>query len=139
MSPDAPAHHQPDPEQPSPQEAPPPPVVEGEPRRRLNPLSPLLHGAKSIAVIVAALSWQTLSRVGFEKFALAVAVLAVGVVIFSLIGWLNTGYHIVGRELRIQDGLLWQRNRAIPLERLQAVELQVELEFPVTKSFAELF
>ena len=95
-----------------------------EPRRRLHPLSPLLNGAKSIAVIVAALSWQTLSQVGVGRFALVVLVLAVGVVILSVISWLNTGYHVVGRELRIQDGLLWRRNRAIPLERLQSVELR---------------
>jgi putative membrane protein len=108
-----------------------------DPRRRLHPLSPLLHGAKSIAVIVAALSWQTLSKVGLERFALVVLVTAVGVVIFSLVGWLNTGYHVVGRELRIQDGLLWRRNRAIPLERLQAVELRRPLLAQLT-GLAEL-
>jgi putative membrane protein len=108
-----------------------------EPRKRLHPLSPLLHGAKSIVVIVAALSWQTLSQVGLERFALVVVVLALGVVIFSVISWLNTGYHIVGRELRIQDGLLWRRNRAIPLERLQAVELRRPLLAQLT-GLAEL-
>ena len=109
----------------------------GEPRRRLHPLSPLLHGAKSLAVIVAALSWNTLYQVGFEKFALGVLALAAGVVVFSLVGWLNTGYYIVGKELRIQDGLLWRRNRAIPLERLQSVELRRPLLAQLT-GLAEL-
>ena len=114
------------------------PVGDGpEPRKRLHPLSPLLHGAKSIAVIIAALSWQTLSQVGLERFALVVVVMALGVVVFSVVGWLNTGYHIVGRELRIQDGLLWRRNRAIPLERLQAVELRRPLLAQLT-GLAEL-
>jgi putative membrane protein len=108
-----------------------------EPRRRLHPLSPVLHGAKTIAVIVAALSWQTLSQVGLEKFALVVLVLAVCVVLFSLIGWLTTGYHVIGRELRISDGLIWRRNRAIPLERLQAVELRRPLLAQLT-GLAEL-
>ncbi|MEU4236422.1 PH domain-containing protein [Actinoplanes sp. NPDC026619] len=108
-----------------------------EPRRRLHPLSPLLHGAKSIAVVVAALSWQTLSQVGLERFALVVLVLALGVVVFSLVGWLTTGYHVVGRELRISDGLIWRRNRAIPLERLQAVELRRPLLAQLT-GLAEL-
>ena len=111
--------------------------VEAEPRRRLHPLSPILHGAKSIAVIVAALSWQTLSQVGLERFALVVLVLALGVVVFSVINWLTTGYHVVGRELRISDGLLWRRNRAIPLERLQAVELRRPLLAQLT-GLAEL-
>jgi len=117
---------------------PPQPVGEQEePRRRLHPLSPVLHGAKSITVIVAALSWQTLSQVGLERFALVVLAVAVGVVVFSLVNWLNTGYHVVGRELRIQDGLLWRRNRAIPLERLQAVELRRPLLAQLT-GLAEL-
>lgn len=108
-----------------------------EPRRRLHPLSPILHGAKSIAVVVAALSWQTLSQVGLERFALVVLVLALGVVVFSLVNWLTTGYHVVGRELRISDGLIWRRNRAIPLERLQAVELRRPLLAQLT-GLAEL-
>ena len=108
-----------------------------EPRRRLHPLSPVLHGAKTIAVIIAALSWQTLSQVGLERFALVVLVLAVGTVVFSIVGWLTTGYHVVGRELRIQDGLIWRRNRAIPLERLQAVELRRPLLAQLT-GLAEL-
>ena len=120
---------------PPPPTAPVTPVT--EPRRRLHPLSPVLHGAKSIAVIVAALSWQTLSQVGLERFALVVLVVAVGVVLFSLVGWLTTGYQLIGRELRISDGVLWRRNRAIPLERLQAVELRRPLLAQLT-GLAEL-
>ena len=94
-----------------------------EPRQRLHPLSPLLHSAKSLVVIVAALSWSTLSRIGLGWFALLVAVLMLGAVVLSVVSWYYTGYHIVGRELRIHEGLLWRRTRAIPLERLQAVEV----------------
>ena len=122
---------------PPPAGAPAPVAVEPEPRRRLHPLSPLLHGAKTLAVIIAALSWQTLGQVGLEKFALVVGVVAIAAVIFSVVGWLNTGYHVVGRELRIQDGLVWRRNRAIPLERLQSVELRRPLLAQLT-GLAEL-
>ena len=102
-----------------------PPVAEQpvEPRQRLHPLSPLLHGANSLVVIVAALSWQTLGRVGPGWYAGMVAVLLLGAIVLSLISWYNTGYHVVGRELRIHEGLLWRRTRAIPLERLQSVEV----------------
>ncbi|MFG1652608.1 PH domain-containing protein [Micromonospora sp. NPDC049275] len=96
---------------------------DGEPRQRLHPLSPLLHGAKSLVVVIAGLSWSTLSRVGFGWFAAMVAVLAIGATVLSVISWYNTGYHVVGRELRVHEGLLWRRTRAIPLERLQAVEV----------------
>jgi putative membrane protein len=94
-----------------------------EPRRRLHPLSPLLRGAKALVLVIIALSWNTLRSIGFEWFAVltgAVTVLAVAVFAVS---WLTTGYHVVGRELRIQEGLVWRRNRAIPLERLQSVEV----------------
>ncbi|MFF0371517.1 MULTISPECIES: PH domain-containing protein [unclassified Micromonospora] len=96
---------------------------DGEPRQRLHPLSPLLHGAKSLVVVIAGLSWSTLSRVGFGWFAAMVVILALGATVLSVISWYNTGYHVVGRELRVYEGLLWRRTRAIPLERLQAVEV----------------
>ncbi|WKU08503.1 PH domain-containing protein [Micromonospora sp. HUAS LYJ1] len=94
-----------------------------EPRQRLHPLSPVLQGAKSLVVVIAGLSWSTLSRVGFGWFAVLVAVLALGATVLAVVSWYNTGYHIVGRELRVHEGLLWRRTRAIPLERLQAVEV----------------
>ncbi|MGN9812441.1 PH domain-containing protein [Micromonospora sp. BQ11] len=94
-----------------------------EPRQRLHPLSPALHGAKSLVVVIAGLSWSTLSRVGFGWFAVMAAVLALGATVLAVVSWYNTGYHVVGRELRVYEGLLWRRTRAIPLERLQAVEV----------------
>ncbi|MEH1015014.1 PH domain-containing protein [Micromonospora sp. CPCC 206060] len=97
--------------------------VAAEPRRRLHPLSPVIQGAKSIVVVIAALSWSTLSRVGLGWFAAMVAVLVLGATVLAVVSWYNTGYHVVGRELRIHEGLLWRRTRAIPLERLQAIEV----------------
>lgn len=93
------------------------------PRQRLHPLSPLLHGAKSLTVAVGALSWSTLERLGLGWFAVLAAILTGGGATLALIHWYNTGYEVVGRELRVYEGLLWRRTRAIPLERLQAVEV----------------
>ncbi len=86
-------------------------------------MSPALHGAKSLVVVIAGLSWSTLSRVGFGWFVAMVIVIALGATVLSVVSWYNTGYQVVGRELRIHEGLLWRRTRAIPLERLQAVEV----------------
>ena len=97
--------------------------LEAEPRQRLHPLSPVLQGAKSIVVAIAALSWSTLRQVGLGWFAAMVLVLVLGATVLAVVSWFNTGYHVVGRELRIHEGLLWRRTRAIPLERLQAVEV----------------
>ncbi|MGC4788288.1 PH domain-containing protein [Micromonospora sp. DT178] len=99
------------------------PAGGAEPRQRLHPLSPALHGAKSLVVVIAGLSWSTLSRVGFGWFALMAVVLALGATVLAVVSWYYTGYHVVGRELRVYEGLLWRRTRAIPLERLQAVEV----------------
>ncbi|GIF67755.1 membrane protein [Asanoa ishikariensis] len=98
-------------------------MVIDEPRRRLHPLSPLLRSAKALVVIVVALSWQTLRQVGLGWFALMVLVLLLGAIVMSVVSWYNTGYHVVGHELRVYEGLLWRRTRAIPLERLQSVEV----------------
>ncbi|WP_091652465.1 PH domain-containing protein [Micromonospora pallida] len=89
----------------------------------MHPLSPALHGAKSLVVVIAGLSWSTLSRVGFGTFAVLATVLALGATVLAVVSWYNTGYHVVGRELRVYEGLVWRRTRAIPLERLQAVEV----------------
>jgi putative membrane protein len=94
-----------------------------EPRQRLHPLSPLLHSAKLLAALIAAISFQGFAQLGWRGFLGTVVVGMCFVVAYSVLTWLVTGYHVVGRELRIYDGVLVRRTRAIPLERLQAVEL----------------
>lgn len=99
------------------------PVATAEPLRRLHPLSPLLHSAKTLGVAIAAISWQGFAQLGLARWLAVLVVLLLGAVALSVVSWLVTGYHVVGRELRIREGLLWRRNRAIPLDRLQAVDL----------------
>jgi len=97
------------------------PVV--EPRRRLHPLSPLLKSAKYVGLLIVAISWQGLEQLGFLRFFGVIVVGLVGTIVMSVVSWWVTGYHVVGRELRIYEGLLSRRTRAIPLERLQAVDV----------------
>lgn len=100
------------------------PAAEPEPpRRRLHPLSPLLNSAKLLAGLIAVISIQGFAQLGWRGGIGVVLVAAVAAVAFSAISWAVTGYHVVGRELRIYDGVLVRRTRAIPLERLQSVEL----------------
>lgn len=94
-----------------------------EPRRRLHPLSPLLRGFRFALLAVAAISWQGYQNLGPRLWTAAVVGVAVLVLVGSLVSWLVTGFHVVGRELRIYEGLLFRRTRAIPVERLQSVEL----------------
>jgi putative membrane protein len=49
-------------------------------------------------------------------------------VVASVISWRYTGYEVIGRELRIHEGLLSRRTRAIPLERLQSAEIARPLQ-----------
>jgi putative membrane protein len=99
------------------------PLPVEEPRHRLHPLTPILRSAKALVVIVGALSFQTLGQVGLGWFSLMVLVLLIGSTILSVVSWVFTGYQFVGRELRVHEGLIWRRTRAIPLERLQTVEV----------------
>ena len=94
-----------------------------EPKRRLHPLSPLLRGANLVALAIAAISWQGYRDLGLRGWLIAVAGVVVAVLAYSVISWLYTGYHVVGRELRVYEGWVWRRTRAIPLERLQSVEV----------------
>ncbi|NUT32711.1 MAG: PH domain-containing protein [Hamadaea sp.] len=93
------------------------------PRRRLHPLSPFLHSARQLVVLVAVISWQGYAQLGFARFLGVVVVLLLGAIAFSVVTWLFTGYEVVGRELRIYEGTISRKTRAIPLERLQSVEV----------------
>jgi putative membrane protein len=94
-----------------------------EPRQRLHPLSPLLHSAKYMAVLIAAISIQGAAQLGLAGFVGTVIVAMVFATAYAALSWLVTGYHLVGRELRIYNGVLVRRTRAIPLERVQAVDV----------------
>jgi putative membrane protein len=103
--------------------APSSPAGHVEPRRRLHPLSPLLRGGRLAVLAIAAISWQGYQNLGTANWLLAVVVVAVLTLVGSVISYLVTGYHVVGHELRIYEGLIVRRTRAIPVERLQSVEL----------------
>jgi putative membrane protein len=92
-------------------------------RRRLHPLTPLLRGAKMLAIAIAYLSWQGYARLGLERWLLLAAGILIGASALSTVSWLVTGYEVVGRELRVYEGLLRRRTRAIPLDRVHGVDL----------------
>jgi putative membrane protein len=93
------------------------------PRRRLHPLSPILRGIKALWLVIAAISWQGFAQFGLQIGAAVVAGVGVATLIGSWVAWHFTGYWIAGRELHIHDGVLSRRQRTIPLERLQSVEV----------------
>jgi putative membrane protein len=95
----------------------------GEPRQRLHPLTPLLRGIRTFTVLVAAISLQGFAQLGVERGAVVVLLAVLGTLVLSWVSWYFTGYQVVNRELRVYEGLLWRRTRAIALERLQSVEL----------------
>lgn len=92
-------------------------------RQRLHPLSPVLRGIKSVGVVVAAISWQGFARFGVSTGAAVVAAAGVAGLLWAWISWYFTGFDVTGRELRINDGVLFRRHRTIRLERLQSVEV----------------
>ncbi len=92
-------------------------------RQRLHPLSPVLKSVRTLIIVVAAVSWRGLQNLGTKNYALAVLGLLVLVLLYSAVAWRFTGYEVVGRELRIHEGVLFRRTRAVPLERLQSIEV----------------
>ncbi|HEX6077416.1 MAG TPA: PH domain-containing protein [Micromonosporaceae bacterium] len=97
--------------------------LHGEPRRRLHPLTPLLRGLRTFTVVVAAISLQGFAQLGLIRGGFAVLLAVLGALVLSWVSWWFTGYQVVNRELRVYEGLVWRRSRAIALERLQSVEV----------------
>jgi putative membrane protein len=92
-------------------------------RQRLHPLTPLLKGAKLVAFAVVAISWRGLSDLGPLHWLAVMSAILVVAVLVSAVVWLVTGYEVVGRELRVHEGLISRRTRTIPLERVQAIDV----------------
>jgi putative membrane protein len=92
-------------------------------RQRLHPLTPLVRGAKLVALAAVAVSWRGLSDLGLSHWLLAMAGILVLAVLVSAVVWAVTGYEVIGRELRVHEGLLSRRVRTIPLERVQAIDV----------------
>lgn len=103
------------------------PGLLNQPRQRLHPFSPVLHGIKTLWLIIAALSWQGLARFGLTTG--GVVILAAGVLgmAWATLTWYYTGYQVQDGQLRIIKGVLVRRHRTIPLDRLQAIELRQPL------------
>jgi len=96
---------------------------EGVPRRKLHPLTPILKGFRLLVLAIIALSWRGVEQAGIARWLALVGLLLVAILIYSYIAWTVTGYEVVGRELRIHEGLISRRVRTVPLERLQAIEV----------------
>jgi putative membrane protein len=89
----------------------------------LHPLTPLLRGLRTFTVVVAAISLQGFAQLGLRRGGFAVLLAVLGALALSWVSWWFTGYQVVNRELRVYEGLVWRRSRAIALERLQSVEV----------------
>ncbi len=92
-------------------------------RQRLHPLSPVLKGLRLFVLAVIFMSWRSLQQLEFFNWLMVVLGLFVILLVYSTIAWRFTGYEVIGRELRIYEGLLSRRVRAVPLERVQAIEV----------------
>ncbi|GAA0260511.1 PH domain-containing protein [Cryptosporangium japonicum] len=99
-----------------------PAAADGE-FRRLHPLSPLIRGARGIGVVGALVSYQAWGNAGWRAVAIAAAVIVLGWFVVAWIAWRFTGFRVAARELHVRDGILSRRQRTIPLERVQAVDV----------------
>ena len=110
--PDQPRRHRPRPQEPA-------AVIA---RQRLHPLSPVLKGVRSCRAgrrrRCPGAAFSSSARPATPLVLLGL--LRAGAAVYSAVAWRFTGYEVVGRELRIHEGVLSRRTRAVPLERLQA-------------------
>ncbi len=90
---------------------------------RLHPLSPVLKGFRMLVLAVIAISWRGMQQLQLPTWLATVGLLLVVLLAYSFVAWRFTGFQIVGRELRIHEGVLSRRVRTVPLERLQAIEV----------------
>lgn len=109
----------------------------GQTRQRLHPLSPILHGVRTLWLIIAALSWQWLARFGLATGGMIIIGFSILGTVWATLTWYYTGYQVKDGQLRIIKGVIVRRHRTIPLDRLQAIELRQPLLARVT-GLAEL-
>jgi putative membrane protein len=69
----------------------------------LHPLTPLLRGGRLAVLAIVAISWQGYRDLGTMRWLVVIGVVALLVLIGSVVSYLVTGYHVVGRELRIYE------------------------------------
>ncbi|SHM50223.1 PH domain-containing protein [Cryptosporangium aurantiacum] len=91
--------------------------------RRLHPLSPLIRGARGIGVVLGLVSYQAWGSAGWRALAIAACLIVLGWFVVAWVAWRFTGFRVAARELHVRDGILSRRQRTIPLERVQAVDV----------------
>ncbi|PPK93441.1 putative membrane protein [Kineococcus xinjiangensis] len=100
--------------------------------QRLHPVTPLLRGWKTLAVIFAVLvhqnfehlleperpSWQLLAAVGG-----GIVLLTLLSVVWGVLAWRRTRYRIDAEAVHMESGVLFRQQRRAQLDRLQAVDV----------------
>lgn len=102
--------------------------------RRLHPVGIVLRALRQLrelAIPALLPVLVTLLREGFDPANLHraswVLVLPAGVLVFAvlygILAWYRHTYWVMGDELRVEQGILSRRQRIIPIERIQAVDI----------------
>lgn len=119
-------------------------TVDASGRRRVHPISPLVHGVASIPVggiIVLAFGLGAFSAMGVAGLFAAVGLivlLALLVAGWSYLAWRNTWYWFDGDgDFRVDSGVITRQQRRLQLSRLQTVDVAQPL-FARFFSMAEL-
>jgi putative membrane protein len=102
--------------------------------RRLHPLSPLLKAGRFVVVATALLADDLATRLDVRPawaalFLLGALVIGAGAGWWA---WKTTGYRVTAEEVELRTGMLFRRDRRVPLARLESIDLARPL-------FARLF
>ena len=91
--------------------------------QRLHPLTPLIRGSRYVLLLGAVFGQQAV-RSGDGRVLLVLGVALVPLAVLAgLVSWLFTRFQVQDGELRITSGVLFRRNRRVPLARVQSVDV----------------
>ncbi|MDO5661879.1 MAG: PH domain-containing protein [Brachybacterium sp.] len=109
----------------------PAPSTEQQPTRRTHPVTPLLTGWKTLAVLVAIIGFQNVSALVREftvlralialGLLLAVLVLAIGL---SALAWWRFRYEVAADGVRIYSGIITRSTRSAPRDKIESVSVE---------------
>jgi putative membrane protein len=102
--------------------------------RRLHPLSPLLRAGRFVLVATAILADDLAAR--FDVRPVWAGLFLMGALVIGAVAgwwaWKTTGYRVTAEEVELRTGMLFRRDRRVPLARLESIDLARPL-------FARLF
>jgi putative membrane protein len=100
------------------------------PPRRQQPAVIFLDAVRGLGALVVPVLILLFTREGDRQQQVILAISAVyivGSLIFQFVAWRHFTFEVIGSDLRVRSGVLERKERLVPLERIQSVDLHETL------------